>query len=191
MTVPKLKTKPCANKECKNLFTQERPMQSTCSPKCAIGHAAAQRKKREEKAHRIAKTEFYAEDKSTLIAKAQALANKYARYRDMLLGRACITCGTRSAKFDGGHFLPTSTHKSIRFYTLQIHLQCYQCNQKNSGRPSEYRVAMIRLYGLEKVEWLEAQRSPRAKYTVEYLNRYIKVMGKRFKKLENRLKEMA
>ena len=80
-----------------------------------------------------------------------------------------------------------STYPAIRFYTLQIHKQCFQCNRINSGKPREYRAAMVEMHGIEWVERLEQQRGVIKKYTPDYLNKYISIIGKRLKKLKRRL----
>ena len=159
------------------------PLAVVCSPDCAVIYA----KKQNEKMIAKKKREFKQNDKPKLMQKCQSLANKYARIRDERLGRGCITCGTKNAKWDGGHFLPTSTYSSIRFYTLQIHKQCFQCNRINSGKPREYREAMINMHGIEWVEKLESTKNITRKYTVEYLNKYLLVIGRRLKKITNRM----
>ena len=190
--IPKPHTKICKNKNCKKRFevSEYMPFAVVCSPLCAIEYAKQQTAKKADKKRKEtakAKREFRAKDKSLLIRKCQALANRYARIRDERLGRGCITCGTKKAKWDGGHFLPTSTYPAIRFYTLQIHKQCFQCNRINSGKPREYRAAMVEMHGIEWVERLEQQRGVIKKYTPDYLNKYISIIGKRLKKLKRRL----
>ena len=96
-----------------------------CSNLCELTAKAMSNLKEIKKQKAKEKREFRQNDKPKLMQKCQSLANKYARIRDERLGRGCITCGTKNAKWDGGHFLPTSTYSSIRFYTLQIHKQCF------------------------------------------------------------------
>ncbi len=158
-----------------------------CSNLCELTAKAMSNLKEIKKQKAKEKREFKQNDKPKLMQKCQSLANKYARIRDERLGRGCITCGTKNAKWDGGHFLPTSTYSSIRFYTLQIHKQCFQCNRINSGKPREYREAMINMHGIEWVEKLESTKNITRKYTVEYLNKYLLVVGKRLKRMTNRI----
>lgn len=169
---------------CKNEFYPMTRTHKVCSRDCAIKFVEEKKAKEERKQYRAVKKEFNQKDKSYLKLKVQALANKYARVRDDILERGCITCPTKYAKWDGGHFLPTSTHPAIRYNTSQIHKQCFRCNRIFSGKPKEYRQAMIELYGIEKVEWLEKQRGVHRKYTVEYYQKYLKVIGKRLKRME-------
>ena len=158
-----------------------------CSNLCELTAKAMSNLKEIKKQKAKKKREFRQNDKPRLMQKCQSLANKYARIRDERLGRGCITCGTKNAKWDGGHFLPTSTYSSIRFYTLQIHKQCFQCNRINSGKPREYREAMINMHGIEWVEKLESTKNITRKYTVEYLNKYLLVIGRRLKRMTNRI----
>ena len=181
-----MKLKKC--RQCGELF-ERNPKVITlfCSNLCELTAKAMSNLKEIKKQKAKKKREFKQNDKPKLMQKCQSLANKYARIRDERLGRGCITCGTKNAKWDGGHFLPTSTYSSIRFYTLQIHKQCFQCNRINSGKPREYREAMINMHGIEWVEKLESTKNITRKYTVEYLNKYLLVIGRRLKKITNRM----
>jgi hypothetical protein len=115
---------------------------------------------------------------------AQKLVNRYARLRDFKEnGLRCVTCSSTTGKRDGGHFLPTSGYSAIRYNTNQIHQQCVNCNQYNGGRPKEYRVFMIKKYGLEYVENLESSRNKTRSYSVEYYQKLIRVVRKKIKKI--------
>jgi hypothetical protein len=191
----KPKRKRC--KECNELFTPTRQMQPCCSMKCNIAYSTknldvlvAHGAKNRVKEANKKKTTWKQSDKSTLAEKMQKLANRYGRLREISRGNDfCVTCGAKNVKFDGGHFLPTSQYRPIRYYTLQINPQCVNCNQYNGGRPKEYRDYMIERFGLEKVEWLESHKQGDAKYTVEYYQKYLRVMGKRIKRYEEKIKE--
>jgi len=175
----KPRKKKCKN--CNDWFTPEREMQTTCGIPCAIAYANKDNVKQKEINKQ--KREFRQSDKTILKEKVQKLANKYGRLREFSRGNVfCVTCGAKNVKFDGGHFLPTSTYPSIRYYTLQINPQCVNCNQYNGGKPKEYREYMIKRFGLKKVEDLEAQHRVSRKYTVEYYQKYLRVMSKRLKK---------
>ena len=95
--IPKPHTKICKNKDCKKRFevSEYMPLAVVRSPLCAIEYAKQQTVKKADKKRKEAakaKREFRAKDKSLLIRKCQALANRYARIRDERLGRGCITC---------------------------------------------------------------------------------------------------
>ena len=182
-------------KECKKLFTPTREMQSCCFGKCTADYAQKNLKslistgtKNRTKESNKKKKDFKDNDKTVLAVKVQKLANKYGRTRDILeRGIGCITCPKKDGKMDGGHFLPTSSFRPIRYLTKQIKQQCVNCNRHNGGRRPEYTEVMIKMYGQEYVSYLESFKQGVAKYTVAYYQKYLKVMGKRLRKLEKRL----
>ena len=184
----KKKKKP-RKKKCKNCgvyFTPERDMQTTCSFKCALEYA--QRDDVKKKAINKKKREFNSNDKKILRVKIQKIANQYGKMIDYSRWKneGCITCGIRTGKVDGGHFLPTSTYPSIRYYAKQIKGQCVNCNRYNGGKPVEYEEKMRKLYGDELVDRLKKEHRQPANYSVEYMKKYIRVITKRVKILKAR-----
>mgnify|MGYP000978942006 FL=1 len=176
-------------KTCKTYFKPQRLMQTTCSYECAISFSKEPKNK--EKYINDSKREFKKNNpsKSKLKEKVQALANKIGRFKAMAEGiNFCVTCGNQKCKFDGGHFLPTSKYPAIRYYTNQIFPQCVNCNRYNGGMPKEYRTYMIDRVGIKKVIWLESHLRVSREYTIEYYQKYLKVMTKKFKKLEKQVR---
>ena len=177
-----MRLKICRN--CKKKFTPDRPMQTTCCFECAIAYANRKQKEKKRKEIHKKKKEFRENDRVWLRKEAQRVVNRYARLRDEAeRGHVCCTCGITTGKFDAGHFLPTGSYSAVRYVTKQLHLQCQSCNRFNGGMPKEYRVFMIKKYGLKYVEWLESQNKPRS-YSSEYLLRLIKIAKKRVKRYE-------
>ena len=77
----------------------------------------------------------------------------------------------------------------MRFNQFNNNKQCSPCNNHLSGNAVEYRINLIRKYGIEKVEWLEAQNEPK-KWTLEEIKAitdYYRKMLKRIKVLDNDL----
>ena len=176
-------------KECKKLFVPVREMQTTCSIQCALNHS---QKPKAKKDYQLKNKKELAEkypDKRALRKSIQKTANKYGRLMDYqrYLQEGCITCGKIGGKIDGGHFLPTSTYPSIRYYSKQIKCQCIRCNQYNNGMPKEYDIKMRSIYGDDFVDNLRLEHRKSANYSVEYMKKYIRVINKRNKKLELRL----
>ena len=172
-------------KECKTLFVPTRGMQPCCSYKCETLHIDNNLNSliADGKKNRIkdAKKE---KSKTTLKKRVQDLSQKYGRLREKSRGNIlCVTCGSANSK-DGGHFLKKSNYPSIRYYTLQINPQCVTCNQYGDGMPVEYEEYMRVRFGDEKVNWLKSQLRVSRKYSTEYLERYLKIMGKRIKRYE-------
>ncbi len=176
-------------KECNKLFVPTREMQPCCSFACEMTYATTNidklvqdGKKLREKDRRKAKS------KTTLRKRVQDLAQKYGRLREFSRGNTfCVTCGSPNAK-DGGHFLKKSKYPAIRYYTLQINPQCVYCNQYQDGEVGKYEEYMRKRFGDEKVDWLMSQLRVSRNYTVEYLEKYLRVMGKRIKRYEEKLK---
>ena len=133
------------------------------------------------------KKAFKNSDKVHLKKDVQRIANRLGKLHNMINGHnECVTCGGYSEKqMDGGHCFPTSTYSPIRYYTLQIRPQCVKDNRFNGGMPKEFKAYLIKELGSKKVEWLESHKGQvTKKFTVEYLQKYKKVMGKRLKRQE-------
>ncbi len=180
---PKLRQRKC--KQCRQWFTPDNKYQETCSVECAIEYAPKKMAKEKRKSIR----RFRESDKSKLKRDVQRIANRLGKLHNMIRGyKECITCGSYSKlQMDGGHCFPTSTYSPIRYYTLQIRPQCVKCNRFNGGSPKEFKVYLISELGSEKVEWLESHKGiTTKKFTVEYLQKYKRVMGKRLRMQEKR-----
>jgi len=185
----KPKRKRC--KECNELFTPTRQMQPCCSMKCNIdystknldvlvAHGAKNRAKEANKK----KKESKSKDKQVLLKLAQTVVNKYVRLRDK--NKPCCSCGhIGDRQIHAGHYESAGGNQHQRFYTLNIHSQCSICNNHLSGNLVPYRKFMIAKYGIEKVEEIENDHSTK-KYTVEYLQKLIKVFRKKIKLYEGR-----
>lgn len=178
--------KPKTCRYCKEKFTPFNSLQPFCFKEdCIKAHNKVTREKKQRKV----KKEFKENDKTLLRRKIQALANKYGRLLDYKRWsvEGCITCNIKTGKVDGGHFLPTSTYPAIRYYAKQIKCQCIGCNQYRGGMPVEYDIKMRELYGNEFVDNLRSKHRESSNYSIEYMQKYIRVIGKRIKKLELRL----
>jgi len=74
----------------------------------------------------------------------------------------CFTCGDRKpwGEMDSGHFISRSNKATI-LDPFNCHPQCVRCNQHLGGNASAYLQAMVRKYGIEIVEDLQAAKLPR------------------------------
>ncbi len=181
-------------KQCNNLFVPVRDFQKCCSYDCDIAYVSnkdnlkslvEEGEKKKVKEANKKKLAFKQNDKSHLIKVAQREVNKYIRLRDK--NEPCISCGTPNAKWDAGHFESQGGNLHQRFYTLNIWKQCYRCNQELSSNRAKYRPALIEKLGLEKVEEIENDHGTK-KYSVEYLQKLIKVFRKKIKLYENKFR---
>jgi hypothetical protein len=182
-----VKPKTCTAPGCDREFIPARPLQAVCGPVCARRKVeAAKRAERESvKARKRA-----LETPKKLLPKAQKEVNRWCRFRDLLAGRSCISCGAtyRTAfggVFDAGHFRSVGSAPHLRFFTPQIRLQCVRCNRDMSGNTVEFRKGLVALRGVESVEQIESMYWI-AKWNVDYLRRLIRVAKKRADRLEKR-----
>lgn len=171
------KTRRCKAPGCENRFTPGQSFQTWCGPSCGAIIGAAKL----AKAKRAAATVERREDKvrrekvktrSDYIKEAQTAFNAYIRARDA--EKPCICCGQPlsagdiGGKFDCGHYRSVGSAPHMRYVENNAHGQRKQCNRWGAGRAVDYRLGLIARIGLEAVEALEADQTPR-RYTVEEL----------------------
>jgi len=153
-------------KICEREFTpQYSTAQRVCGTKCAMQLARGNRQKKAKKETSRMRREFNLKDRSYQLKQAQQHFNAYIRGRDA--GKPCISCQKNSgAKMNAGHYLSVGAHPELRFETLNCWLQCEKCNSFLSGNIARYRINLIELIGIDKVEWLEGPHEPK-KYSIE------------------------
>lgn len=141
-----------------------------------------------------------------LIKEAEAAARRYVRARDKPKRRPCPSCCKPfdqvemeqqwkiGGAWDAGHYRSKGAAPQHRLNVLNIWLQCKSCNageSKNRAKEitvsQQYRIFMINKLGVEYVEDLENDNSPR-KFSREYLDRYKKIFNKRALQHENKNK---
>lgn len=186
-----MKTKTC--KVCREKFTPARPLQTTCSVPCALEWGQRQLAKkqakeaREERAKDKAKREKL-KTRSDWIKEAQIAFNRFIRLRDA--GRPCICCGVPLAServgggFDCGHYRSVGSAPHLRFDERNAHGQTKQCNRYGAGRAVDYRRGLVDRIGLDALEALEADQTPR-KWTVDELKAIRDLYRQKAKALEN------
>ena len=167
-----MRTKVC--KVCRQQFEPFKPMQSVCSPECALSLAKSARAKAEkvrqvkERKADAAKRERM-KTKGQWVAEAQAAFNAYIRLRDQ--GKPCICCGRPTAgdpnSVDAGHYRSRGSAPHLRFDERNTHSQLKRCNRYHFDIAG-YRSGLIERIGLDKVQALEADQTPKH-YTVDDL----------------------
>lgn len=158
-----MKPKKC--KSCKEHFTPVRPLQSVCSPDCAL----VLLRKADEKIERadIKARKEKLKTRRDWMNEAQAAVNAYVRERDKDL--PCISCGRfHQGQYHAGHYLSRGAHPELALEPLNIHKQCQPCNTHLSGNQINFRKGLIERIGLAEVEWLEGPHEP-AKPSIEKL----------------------
>jgi len=146
-----------------------------------------------KKIHRSAEKKVVKETKERLKTRsdrmrdAQAAFNRYIRARDR--GKPCICCGRSQGDIkhggavDAGHYRSRGSAPGLKFNLFNCHSQLAYCNRYLSGNAVGYRAGLIERIGLERVERLEQDNSPR-RFDAEYLDRVKRVFTKRAKLYE-------
>lgn len=165
------KPKLCRARNCSERFVPTRPLQKVCSPACGIALAQQQREAKERKQKRERKRADNAKreamkTKPQLTREAQKAFNEFIRLRDE--GRPCICCGRTTldnhltgSSWDAGHYRSTGAAPHLRFNEDNCHRQLVQCNRHGAGRAVDYRLGLAKRIGIERVEALEADNTPR------------------------------
>lgn len=83
---------------------------------------------------------------------------------------ACISCGRIAhwKQMDAGHFIGKGVSLFLKYDERNVNAQCGRCNL-NEGNYAGYREGMIKKYGLEVVEELEAKKKYPAGFTAQGL----------------------
>ena len=186
-----LKQKTC--KSCRQKFAPSRPMQSACSPACAIAIAERKREKQAqqmaaEKRRETRQRLEAVKSRADWLREAQAAVNRYVRLRDREKG--CISCD-RPATWDGqwhaSHFRSVGAASAVRFNLWNIHKACSVCNHHLSGNLAAYRPRLVALIGQERVDWLDSQNQV-VRHDIEYLKKIKRVFSKRANRIARMLK---
>jgi hypothetical protein len=119
---------------------------------------AKERKESKEARERI-------KSRADWLAEAQAEFNGYIRERDR--GLPCISCGAISPmRWDAGHYRSVGAASHLRFTEANVACQCSKCNVHLSGNLVMYRLGLIERIGLDAVEALERDNTPR-RWTID------------------------
>lgn len=80
---------------------------------------------------------------------------KWIRLRDA--DQNCISCDTPvSDIWDGGHFYKAELYSGLIFHEWNCHKQCRKCNKYLNGNENNYRLGLIKRYGMQFVLELDA-----------------------------------
>lgn len=155
---------------CKAKFSPKSSLQKVCGLFCAAEYGNflrsknAQRKKAEE-ARKDRKKREAMKTHPQLIKEAQREFNRFIRLRD--IGRSCICCGVPLGEAvlggaaDAGHYRSVGSAPNLRYNEDNCHSQSKRCNRYGAGRAVDYRIGLVARIGLERVEALEADNTPK------------------------------
>ena len=149
--------KPKKCKQCANVFTPARPLQSCCTIQCAIELGKVNNAKKEKKKAAVERKvwEMTNEKMAFFEKPLETEINAISRLIDA--GCNCISCApnTPIKKIFGGHFRSVGSNKTIRYNLHNIHSQCFSCNGRKGGAPIEYEDGLKRVYGDEYAEYVK------------------------------------
>jgi len=139
----------------------------------------------------IKETKERLKTRSDRMRDAQAAFNRYIRARDR--GKPCICCGRSQGDIkhggavDAGHYRSRGSAPGLKFNLFNCHSQLAYCNRYLSGNVVGYRAGLIERIGLDRVERLEQDNSPR-RFDAEYLDRVKRIFTKRAKLYERKFR---
>ncbi|MCK5602003.1 recombination protein NinG [Candidatus Pacearchaeota archaeon] len=157
-------------KFCRDYFPVDEMTKVPAGWFCCFDHTLAflreKQRKDKEKAHRERKKAFYDKERPRQLKLAQKAFNDFIRFRDRDL--PCISCGTTSnIQYAAGHYRTRGSAGHLRFNQFNTNKQCNKnCNLSQSGNIGEYRIGLIKKWGIAKVEELESANEIK-KLTVE------------------------
>lgn len=113
-----------------------------------------------------------------LVEKLDNIFSKYIRLKEAapMTGLVkCISCGRTYDWRDiqNGHYA-SRANMATRWSETNCHPQCYACNVMRHGNMIEYRHALVKLYGEQGVEQIEAEAHTTRKFAEWELEDMIK-----------------
>lgn len=195
---------------CSTEYTPRSSLQKVChNYRCAIAfnkkrdeELAAREQRKQERLQRdnLRQRRERLKGQAEWEKEAQAAFNRYIRWRDH--GKDCASHDgplinnsnylTGSA-VDASHYRSRGAASHLRFNVFNVHAACTRCNRQLSGNAVEFRIRLIQRIGLERVERLEADNTPR-KFDIDYLKRIKAIFTRRarhYEKLRKRQMEYA
>jgi len=148
---------------CKRKFMPKSTLAKVCSISCAIVFAQKAQEKKRAKELKVERCELR-EAKEKLKTKGQHTKEAQIVFnslrRAQCHGMGCISCGSFTGKMNAGHYRSEGSMPQLRFTTENVWLQCELCNSYLSGNLINYRINLVTLIGVERVEWLEGHHEP-------------------------------
>lgn len=192
VALKEVKQKAC--KACGGKFRPSLSTQKACSVKCALelakqpeGQKVARKAIADRERREIQVRKEKLKTRSDYVQEAEKAVRDYRRTYELSIGSGCISCGKTQEEiqaaqgwktggaFDAGHFLGKGARPELRMEPMNIWLQCKGCNAGSSkyARKGEtvsqgFRTGLIERIGVEAVEALEADHTPR-KHTIDDL----------------------
>lgn len=155
---------------CRMPFEPRSMTHKACSPLCSIEHVLKERSLKERRERQVGLQKL--KRRADYLKEAQTNFNAFIRMRDRLAGYPCISSGRpldwSGNQADCGHYRSTGSAPHLRFNEDNAHAQSKHDNRFLAGNAVDYRIQLIKRIGLERVEALEADDTPR-KWSIEQL----------------------
>ena len=164
----------CRRKQCRDLLPKakdSKPIEKAgfCSYDCAAKHGIELTRERKQKEQRkwVREQKERIKSRGDHAKEAQAAFNAFIRARDAHL--PCISCGSYTAgQYHAGHYRTVKAAPELRYDEANVHKQCAQCNNFDSGNLVEYRINLGKKIGTTEVDRLEGLTPPKH-YTIDDL----------------------
>ncbi len=154
-------------KICRDKYEAKYFLQKTCvEPRCLAEWAKLEREKKADKVHAVKKKEYLANKLSTRKRAAKEVCHLYIRTRDK--DKPCPCCGEPLGDdYHAGHFWASGNFPFLRFNEDNIHGQRSSCNTFKGGDSGFYRENLIKRIGIDRVKYLDDNRSNKVKLTAD------------------------
>lgn len=181
----------CAAKGCQNRFVPRSITHKACGLDCSVTIVAADNEKKRRHAIKVERAaDIVRRDAITPLRERlnalQRIVNRYVNLRDR--GKCCISCGKawiESEVRHASHMKSRGSNSALRFHMWNLNTSCSYCNLYLSGNVAEYERQLRIRAGDDKVEFLN--NHPRSReYSIEWINRAIKIANKKVNRIKGR-----
>ncbi len=122
------------------------------------------------------------------VDQAQRVFNRYIRKRDSDGDFfKCISCNETKpiSEITAGHFISCSQTNLFRFCEDNVWGQCAHCNLKQNGNLANFRIALMKIIGTDRVLEMERQANDNSfKWTREQLSEIKRLYNEKTKELK-------
>ena len=85
----------------------------------------------------------------------------------------CVVCGRKDGILQGGHLIPKSASRSVRFDLMNVHTQCSGCNSLHRYNQAPYINWFIKEYGADTFDELVRKSRELSHYKISDLRKIL------------------
>ncbi len=167
--------KPIKKKKCVSCGAMFRPFKTTqraCSGKCALSWSRKRKQEQQDRLDLFEREDKLAKSIKSAIESTRLVVHEYIRLRDE--GKPCISCGCNwNDGFQAGHYYKAELFHTLKFHFLNIHGQCYRCNNFLEGNINMYSLYLPERIGqkpfLELTKLASLDKQTRHEWDLEIL----------------------